>query len=411
MARSKKTRARARERWVDTITGEPVTPGSAGAVRAGGYVARARPREGEPLETIEVAEGELGKERRTWAVEVDDATIRARAREVAKRRKALEKIGRDVRKRKTERIPGLSATFKGGRIAADLYLGRNADFYSQFSEVDAGDMLREWAGGEMVRAGRSKRLVRFDQTKRGREILKPKRGATSIAMIRDLVRWQFGQASPRRWEAVDWGRLRGFDDADDALREAHARNEGAVGWSSLAPAEPYWYPPLSGLYSGAELMAHPDVRDNPKAQAILSADLNAQAARTARERLEKAYEGARRCIEPDAARAVRRRIRLLRKIEREPEIADDRAFCFREVEAVGFGEDVGAVEAGACDFPTLVEDSRRLADACAVAPYDPAWALGADLRSWEVESLPRAVRAARGTRAPVFVSPEPDIPF
>lgn len=409
--------ARARERWIDSVTGQNVKRGTPGAVRSGALFVSASPGP-KPREIVDIGAGEVGPARtsragrKSYPVTLTDREIRARARQVVKARRALERLDAQLRRRKKAAdLPGVRAIKPAGRKAADQYLARNAEFYSQFTAagLDVQDQLREWADAQTTNcSGRSRKQCRLPESKAGERIF-GSGGRNDQTVIRDLVRWIFSQANGRRWDGVEWGSV---DEIDDALREAHAGAEANVGWQPLS-AEVRWFPAMSGRFDAAQLASHPDLRDNPKALRVLAREANATTAKDAHRRLSEAYAAGSGCLTPETAKIVRMRIRLLAKIARAPELADGRAFCFKETSVQGAGEDLEGVEAGACEFPTIIEDSRRIAAACSDG-YDPAWPLDAKLRQFEVEALPAAVQRARRGDAPRFVMPSPeplDIPF
>lgn len=332
--------------WRDRVTAEPRPPGTAGAV---------------PVETW--AASWAGKVYDVGPEHVDLAQPRYRltaaGRQVvealhaeASKLEAWEQKAR--KKRKPGRKAKVSATwdraaplartsFRSASEAAKEFIAHNEEQVSGLAQGDMRDALRDWMDGFEVRRGRT--FKRANQTAKGREILDAAKVISSTKPIRLALVWLFSQSKSKRYEDVPWGLVDGLAEAlipacKDEQERQGGFTEGEVcgGWS--------WYPLTSGALSEKAI----------RWQLGPAAQLQAAEAKNAAElgghvsELVRAFAKVRACMDPNAAAVVRRRIGILRKMAKHPEIIS--------------GSVCGTDEARACGFEAVAAEVRRVQRAC-----------------------------------------------
>jgi hypothetical protein len=416
-----RSRGRAREQWLDPITGQPVPAQSPGAVPSGAFVARARARKGAPLQTVEIERQELGPASYRIELTADELAVRARlqAEELRKERALETKLAKLKGK---QAIPGIRETYRSASAAARDFLVLNEFYYAPVVDgvIDFYDAAREWADGQEVwvpRKGRSRGSgrdagynERLSKTTKGRKLLETP-GQTGL--LAAVLTWIFSQTASKRWDDVDWHRIESLNDQiDDAIETqdaGHAARGARSGHESLL------FPAASGVYEGDELARHPEVQALPRARATVEGRLNVEALIEAKDQLEAAYKVAKPCLAPDVRRVIAKRLRYLRHLERNPIRIEAASIC-AHARATVSGDLVAALEAGggsiedrslSCTFPLLIEDTKRLTRTCEEG-YSPDWPAdevgrwGEDPERFEshLEATPEPLRA-RAYRAPV----------
>lgn len=415
-----RARGRARSAWVDVITGEPVREDSPGAIPTGDFIARARPRKGAPLQTVEIAPSELGPA--SYRIDLSAKELAQRAQQQAQIEREETKLERRLAKLKgKQEIPGIPGTYRSAGLAARDFLALNEFYYAPVTDeaVDFSDAAREWADGQEVwvaRKGRGKGsraeegyYERLGKTKKGQRLLS---ADTQSKLLLAILTWVFSKNDSKRWADVDWSRIEALNSQIDDQIE----RQGVEGDATDARAghETLLFPAASGVYEGDELAKHPEVRAKPRARATVEARINAERLAAIRERLEQAYKRGRDCLPPDVRAAVNRRLRYLRTLEANPLRIESAGIC-AHARASASSELVAALESRggdiedrevSCTFPLLVEDTERLIETCDRG-YDPDWPTG-QAESWaqdpgryeqHIEASPEPIRS-RAHRAP-----------
>jgi hypothetical protein len=427
----KPARGRAREQYIDPITGEPVPSSTPGAIASGGYIVRTRPRKGSPLVTVPIDPDELGAP--TYEIEITAQQLAERARTAAEALRDDKKLERELGALKGKQaIPGVAETFRNAGSAARKFLELNEGYYSPIAAglVDFGDASRDWADTQEVwvpRKGRGKGsakeqgyMARLIDTKKGQRVLGVGIGAGTggfEARLLAILTWIFSQTASKRWAEVDWHRIEALNDRID---EAIEQNDlGPAAARARGGQQTPTYPAASGIYTGSELIAHPSVQASPRARATVEANVNLERLSAVRARLQEAYKAGRSCLPPDVRRAVNRRLRYLKELERHPIRISTAAIC-AHARSESSAELLAALEEGggaiqdrelACTFPLLVEDSDRLARVCEDG-YSADWPTE-EVAAWEadpyrhelqLEATPLAVRrrAPAQDQAPTF---------
>lgn len=236
-------------------------------------------------------------------------------------------------------------TFDSARKAAVAFYRANELFFAYVR--DPVDGLRAWADGIDVRSGRATR--RLVDTKAGRAILGAPQGAPQIQAA---LRWVFGRAKGRRWDAVDWGAIDRLEELIEPYFEAPDREASMPGI--------YWRPVDRVV---------PFSERTPQQLAMLDADeAVALAEKESRLRLQEAvsdlrttYSETRDCLSPALRRKVEIRIAEWSKWARDPEKVPEYA-CEPDASTGGY----------VCDWPLVTGELRELRGACRHA-YDPDW--------------------------------------
>ncbi|MEE8309957.1 MAG: DUF3560 domain-containing protein, partial [Hyphomicrobium sp.] len=436
-----RARGRAREQWVDAVTGEPVRAGTPGAIPSGDFVVRTRPRKGAPLQTVEIEPDELGEA--SYRIDMTAAELASRASQVAQKQRKSQALEKKLGKLKgKQEIPGIRSTFRTASSAAEEFLRLNEFFYAPVmnESVDITDAARDWADQQEVwvpRKGRARGsgkdqgyYARLHETAKGKQILAAQDGPGGRqALLMAILTWIFSQVKSKKWADVPWDKI---DTLNSEIEDQIERQDaGSFAIADRADQQVVVYPAASGLYDDIDLARHPEVAARPRARASIEARVNLEITEQARQRLEAAFEKAKQCLTPDARKTVQRRIRYLRKLEKNPLRISSASIC-AHARSQSSLELMAALESGggeveerevACTFPLLIEDTKRLARTCE-SGYQDTWPVDEASR-WldeperyeaELESAPLVLTRRQSqteifdaNTAPFEGPPEPEI--
>jgi hypothetical protein len=427
-----RARGRARERFVDPITGQPVPAKTVGAVPTGDFFARARARKDAPLRDVPIAVDELGIA--SYAIDMTQDELIDRARTVAKAEAEDRELEVQLSKLKGKQaLPGVTGTFRTAGQAAEAFVRANELYYYPATEDgDIIDPIKEWMTDQEVwvpKKGRGKGslreegyMQRLHETTKGAKMLARMGAEGDRDRLISALTWVFSQARSKRYADVEWSRIDELNAQLDAHFDKVGMREDAQNYRASQPE--VIYPAASGVYERRELLSHPDVARKPRALAVVEAEVNLEELARVTAELETAYKAGRSCMAPELRRAVLRRLRYLRELIAHPTRISTASICAHEprrlsAEAAALAEEsgVGIEELDpACVFPLLVEDSRRLARVCADG-YDPDWPV-AEAQRWEqeperfetyLEASPPAVLRRPASQVAMF-EPEPPPP-
>lgn len=380
--------ARARREWVDQVTGQPVPGPRVGAVESGRYVARVRAAKGAPLVTVEVDPEDVHTADASFAV--DRAAVeglRAQAAKAAKAAKAKPK-----RKAKRQRLPGVAETYRSAGKAAEVFAAGEGNWQVIDDASESGDphdFVRDWLDGVEVRRGRGFRRLR--ETKKGAALLRYFKAGPDRDVRRGILAvltWLFSQGRSKRWDRAPWSMVRSFGDALAADCETNVRPHVAPGEPLSGCAGWQWFPLASG-----EVDPESVLEELPEAAAAqVSAQANQERLRAEVAALAKAYKAARACMPKATQAAVRRRLRFLRALVKEPERIEHLYLCAPE----GWGR--------LCGFHAVAADIARIERACA-EPYRADWPEVEARQGKTTPGLPDAVERLTTDAA---AEPEPE---
>jgi hypothetical protein len=139
---------------------------------------------------------------------------------------------------------------------------------------------------------------------------------------------------------------------------------GCTGW--------VWYPPAAGITPMVEYL---DEMDPDTAERVVETE-HADRMAAVVDSVEKAYKSARKCLPAPARTVIRRRIRYLKKLQREPWRIPTAMVCGPDKES-GYR---------VCGFPAIEAEARRIAEACELS-YHPTWPKVAAMTEAEREEL------------------------
>jgi hypothetical protein len=358
--------AYARREWIDQATGLPVKGPAPGAVPSGRYVTRVRPKKGAPLVDVEIDREELGPPQ-LERVDLDRAELVARAEATAAKQAEIDAPDKRAAKRKgKQKIRGVGETFRSAGKAAREYIDANHPFFDVAEGLDAGDQIADWMDGIEVKRGPGWR--RLSKTKKGAAILAKFRAMQGREAFRDLFTWIFSQARDKRWASVDWGMV---DSLEAAIRSV-------PGVPELPPIE---YRPAAAVQAAALALEHM----TPKAADEAARVHNAEALEEIAAELGKAYKSARKCLGPEARKAIRTRAKLVADLAKHPARLWHLRLCIPE----------GTTRL--CGLPVLETELERIKKACAEG-YEVNWPIveAADAqraKRWEdAEHFPQGVQ-------------------
>lgn len=401
---------RASESLVDPITGER----SAGvaAVPSGRYYVRAGTGKASQMVDVEIAGSELGSPRTTYKVNLEPAELRRRAEAIIESRQQRKAVAKSLKRLKGKSdLPGIAGTFRSAGKAAANFLADNELYFMPYTEgvVDTDDAFRDWADKQEVFVSRKTKpgyYARLADTTKGEKILRKPgaKGGGATGRLLNVLTWIFSQTPSKRYADVDWHRIEALA---DSLREALDNTDGAVVQTSVDIV----YPVASGRYDATQLLAHPDIQAKPRTLAYAQAQVNSERIHEALTDLENAFDANKECMSPMLRNAVQARLTYLRRLESDPTMIATASICaylpqgdvsgdmIAQLEELG--GDLSLLETQlACNFPTIIEDSRRLAAACELGGYDSAWPVqqaaewsreGTRAAEAKLETLPKGV--------------------
>jgi hypothetical protein len=357
----------ARREWIDATTGLPVKHGTPGAVASGRWVTRLRPAKGKPLVNVEIDREELGPpELQTVDLPRVELVERAQAEHEQQTRIDAPDVRAGKRKGK-QKIRGVGETFRTAGKAAREYLDANHSFFDVAEEMDLGDQIRDWMDGIEVKRGPGWR--RLNKTKKGAEILALFVGMRGGEAFRALFTWIFSRARDKRWTSVDWGMV-------DRLEEAIRSTPGAP---ELPPIE---HRPAAAVEAAALALEHMTPKAAEEAARVHNQE---QLAELAAE-LAEAYKAVRKCVGPEARKAIRTRAKLVADLAEHPARLWRLRLCIPE----------GTTRL--CGLPVLVTELERVRKACEEG-YEINWPIVEAAEAQKAGRHEEAEQFAEGVQA------------